>query len=56
MLLFDLSKTRKSSLILVTHDPALADRCDRVISVNDGQIIDDTGNTQSVAAQSYTSN
>ena len=47
-LLFDLAKTRGSTLILVTHDPALADRCDRVISVSDGKIIDDTGNTQSV--------
>lgn len=48
-LIFDLSKKRNSTLILVTHDPALADKCDRVISMADGRIIDDTGDTQSVS-------
>lgn len=47
-LIFDLAKDRNSTLILVTHDPALADKCDRVISMADGRIIDDTGDTQSV--------
>lgn len=47
-LIFDLSKSRGSTLVLVTHDPALADRCDRVISMSDGKIVDDTGDTQSV--------
>lgn len=47
-LIFDLSKSRGSTLVLVTHDPALADRCDRVISMADGNIVDDTGNTQSI--------
>ncbi len=48
-LIFDLSKSRGSTLILVTHDPALADRCDRVISMSDGKIVDDTGDTRSVS-------
>lgn len=47
-LIFNLSKSRRSTLILVTHDPALADKCDRVISMADGNIVDDTGNTLSV--------
>lgn len=47
-LIFDLQKSRGSTLILVTHDPALADRCDRVISMADGRITDDTGNTASI--------
>ncbi len=47
-LIFDLSRSRRSTLILVTHDPALADKCDRVISMADGRIVDDTGDTQSV--------
>ena len=47
-LIFDLSRERQSTLVLVTHDPALADRCDRVISMSDGRIVDDTGDTQSV--------
>jgi putative ABC transport system ATP-binding protein len=51
-LIFDLSKSRGSTLVLVTHDPALADRCDRVISMSDGNIVDDTGDTQSVSAES----
>lgn len=48
-LIFDLSHKRRSTLVLVTHDPALADRCDRVISMSDGHIVDDTGDTQSVS-------
>ncbi|MFC3050400.1 ABC transporter ATP-binding protein [Kordiimonas pumila] len=50
-LIFDLAQKRKSTLILVTHDPALADKCDRVISMADGHIIDDTGNTRSVTGE-----
>lgn len=51
-LIFDLQKSRGSTLILVTHDPALADRCDRVISMADGCISDDTGNPASVSSDS----
>lgn len=47
-LIFDLARERKSTLVLVTHDPALADRCDRVISMMDGHIVDDTGDTSNV--------
>ncbi|MBL4838549.1 MAG: ABC transporter ATP-binding protein [Kordiimonadaceae bacterium] len=50
-LIFDLSQKRHSTLILITHDPALADRCDRVISMADGYIVDDTGNTQAVSGK-----
>lgn len=50
-LLFDLAEKRGSTLVLVTHDPNLADRCDRVISMADGHIVDDTGNTMSVVAK-----
>lgn len=54
-LIFELSAKRGSTLILVTHDPALADRCDRVMSMADGRIIDDTGNTRSVRSDHGTS-
>jgi len=47
-LLFDLAKRRGSTLVLVTHDAKLADRCDRVISMRDGKVVDDTGNTAAV--------
>ena len=37
-LLFDLRDRFGATLVLVTHDPALAKRCDRAISLNDGRI------------------
>lgn len=53
-LIFDLSNRKNSTLILVTHDPSLADKCDRVMSMADGNIIDDTGNTKSIDIMSPT--
>lgn len=38
-LLFDLNKKKGITLIIVTHDPELAARCDRQIHVRDGEII-----------------
>ena len=40
-LLFDLRARHGTTLILVTHDPALADRADRVIRLADGRIAED---------------
>lgn len=37
-LLFDLSEQHGATLILVTHDPALAARCGRVVRLRDGRI------------------
>tara|TARA_R110000850_G_scaffold20220_7_gene60254 strand:+ start:369 stop:1037 length:669 start_codon:yes stop_codon:yes gene_type:complete len=37
-LLFDLRDKHGSTLVLVTHSDALAARCDRVITLNDGRI------------------
>jgi len=37
-LLFDYSKKSKTSLVLVTHDNTLAERCDRIIELKDGKI------------------
>lgn len=37
-LLFGLSREHGATLVLVTHAPDLAARCDRVISLNDGKI------------------
>ncbi|MDT8328048.1 MAG: ATP-binding cassette domain-containing protein [Roseovarius sp.] len=37
-LLFDLRDRHDATLVLVTHDPELAARCDRVISLRDGRI------------------
>jgi putative ABC transport system ATP-binding protein len=38
-LLFDLNQSKGITLIVVTHDPDLADRCDRQIYLQDGHII-----------------
>ncbi|KAF9404968.1 hypothetical protein HW555_014083 [Spodoptera exigua] len=38
-LLFDLNKQKGITLIIVTHDPDLAARCDRQIYVRDGLIV-----------------
>lgn len=38
-LLFDLNAARGTTLVLVTHDPALAQRCDRVLEIDAGRII-----------------
>ncbi|WP_346906415.1 ABC transporter ATP-binding protein [uncultured Roseibium sp.] len=47
-LMFSAQKERKTTLVLVTHDPALAERCDRVIRVRSGEV-DETAR-QSVSA------
>jgi putative ABC transport system ATP-binding protein len=44
-LLFDLAERRGTTLVLITHDPALAGRCDRTVRVMDGRIAEDTLNT-----------
>lgn len=38
-LLFDLNKNKGITLIIVTHDPDLARRCDRQVHVRDGLIV-----------------
>lgn len=37
-LMFSAQKERRTTLVLVTHDPALAERCDRVIRVRSGEV------------------
>ncbi|MBT8445347.1 MAG: ATP-binding cassette domain-containing protein [Gammaproteobacteria bacterium] len=38
-LLFDLNRQAKTTLVLVTHDRQLADRCDRVIELDAGRLV-----------------
>ena len=40
-LLFELNRESGSTLLLVTHDTALASRCDRVLRLHQGQLHDD---------------
>jgi putative ABC transport system ATP-binding protein len=39
-LLFERRAELGSTLLMITHDPALAARCDRVISMQDGLVVD----------------
>ena len=38
-LLFDLHRRRDATLVLITHDPALAERCERTVRMADGEIV-----------------
>jgi putative ABC transport system ATP-binding protein len=40
-ILFDLNRSQGTTLIIVTHDPELAEQCDRVIRLKSGQIASD---------------
>jgi putative ABC transport system ATP-binding protein len=40
-LLFALNRDRGSTLLLVTHDAALAERADRVVALRDGRVVGD---------------
>jgi len=41
-LLFDRQRASGATLVIITHDPALAARCDRVVEMRDGRIISDS--------------
>jgi putative ABC transport system ATP-binding protein len=40
-LLFELHQRRGTTLLLITHDPALAEACDRIVEMRDGRISGD---------------
>ncbi|HEX2890324.1 ABC transporter ATP-binding protein [Vineibacter terrae] len=44
-LLFDLTRNAGATLLLITHDPSIAEQCDRVIHIADGRIAADTAMT-----------
>ena len=44
-LLFRLQAEHGTTLLLITHDPALARRCQRVVTLGDGRIVADTAAT-----------
>lgn len=47
-LMFELHRRRGTTLLLITHDPALAEACDRIVEMRDGRI---SGDRCSVAAR-----
>ena len=40
-LMFELNRSSSTTLILVTHDKALAGRCDRILSLDVGKLVSD---------------
>lgn len=42
-LLFDLNKEAGTTLVVVTHDPELAEKTQRVIRLKGGEVVEDTG-------------
>lgn len=40
--LLDMNREAGSTVVLVTHDPALAERCDRVVRLAGGRVVEDT--------------
>jgi putative ABC transport system ATP-binding protein len=41
-LMFELNRSSSTTLVLVTHDSALADRCDRVLALETGKLVSDS--------------
>ncbi|MEJ8476383.1 ABC transporter ATP-binding protein [Roseibium algae] len=50
-LMFKAQKKRGTTLVLVTHDPALARKCDRMIRVRSGEIEEDVSDVRSAGAE-----
>ena len=42
-LMFELNRNSSTTLILVTHDMSLAERCDRILELDTGKLVRDTG-------------
>ncbi len=50
-LLFDLNRQSGTTLLLVTHDTELADRCDRTLKLHDGSLQSQPGNAALAAVR-----
>ena len=50
-LLLNLHRERQTTLVMVTHSPELAARAERVITLHDGRVVDDTKNGVAAGAQ-----
>ena len=38
-----LHREEGTTIVLITHSPELAQECDRIVTISDGSIINDTG-------------
>jgi putative ABC transport system ATP-binding protein len=45
-LMFELNRSSSTTLVLVTHDHSLAERCDRILSLDAGRLVSDSKGTQ----------
>ncbi|WP_354624144.1 ABC transporter ATP-binding protein [Psychromonas sp. MME2] len=43
-LLFAMNRNHGTTLVLITHDPALAQRCDRILTIHAGQLLQESKN------------
>jgi len=41
-LLFELNREQGATIVLITHDMAIAQKCPRVVSIRDGKIVEDS--------------
>ena len=41
-LMFELNRSSSTTLVLVTHDQSLAERCDRILSLDAGRLVSDS--------------
>jgi predicted ABC-type transport system involved in lysophospholipase L1 biosynthesis ATPase subunit len=39
-MLIELNQTYQQTFVIVTHDPQVGDRCDRIIRMRDGRVIE----------------
>ena len=47
--LFEATKAAGAALVLVTHDAALAEQCGRVLTIEDGRIVQDRASSSRAA-------
>ncbi len=47
-LMRDVNERSGTTFLIVTHDPRLAQRCDRIVELVDGRIVSDRANTRVV--------
>ena len=47
--LFEATRAAGAALVLVTHDPSLAERCARVLTIEDGRIVEDRASAHRAA-------
>ncbi|PKP90643.1 MAG: ABC transporter, partial [Alphaproteobacteria bacterium HGW-Alphaproteobacteria-16] len=40
-LLFDRQRAAGATLLIITHDPSLAERCQRIVEMKDGRIVNE---------------